>query len=57
MNTNNKEVGKIMHVGNTFSLLKYGFSLIFNKYELSDKQRGNTFSLMHATRTSYEQTE
>jgi len=46
-----------MHVGNTFSLLKYSFSLIFNKYELSDKQRGNSFNLMHVTSTSNEKTE
>jgi len=55
MNTKNKEVGKIMHVGNTFSLLKYSFSLIFNKYELSDKQRGNAFSLMRVTSTFNKQ--
>jgi len=50
-------VGKIIHLGNTFSLLKYSFSLIFNKYVLSDKWRENAFSLMHVTSTSNEQTE
>lgn len=56
-NTKNKKVGKIVHLGNAFSLLKYSFSLIFNKYVLSDKRTGNAFSLMHVTSASNEQTE
>jgi len=56
-NTKNKKVGKIIYLGNTFSLLKYSFSIIFNKYVLSDKRGGNAFSLMHVTSTSNEQNE